>query len=47
MSIFHTGIATSFLGNIAIADRGFNCQDQARMFLAEVKIPPLQKERNN
>ena len=32
-----------FLGDVVIADRGFTCQEQARMFLAEVKIPPFTK----
>ena len=29
------------LGDIILADRGFTCQEQARMVLAEVKIPPF------
>ena len=32
-----------FLGDVVIADRGFTCQEQARMLLAEVKIPPFMK----
>ena len=30
-------------GDIVIADRGFTCDDYARMALAEVKIPPFTK----
>ena len=32
-----------FLGDVVIADRGFTYQEQARMLLAEVKIPPFKK----
>ena len=31
------------LGDVVLADRGFTCNDQARMVLAEVKIPPFTK----
>ena len=32
-----------YLGNVILADRGFTCDDYARMTLAEVKIPPFTK----
>lgn len=28
-------------GDLVLADRGFTCNDKARMVLAEVKIPPF------
>ena len=29
-----------------LADRGFTCNDKARMVLAEVKMPPFTKGKN-
>lgn len=30
-------------GDLVLADRGFTCNEKARMVLAEVKIPPFTK----
>ena len=34
---------TYFVGDLVLADRGFTCNDKARIILAEVKIPPFTK----
>ena len=31
----------NFIGDIILADRGFTCDEYARMAMAEVKIPPF------
>lgn len=33
----------SHIGDIILADRGFTCDDYARMVMAEIKIPPFTK----
>ena len=38
-------VISSFPGGLILADRGFTCDEYARMSLAEVKTPPFTKGR--
>ena len=36
-------IKYTFIGDVVLADRGFTCNEKARMYLAEVKASPFTK----
>ena len=44
----HSGLLRHLLpGDVVLADRGFNIQEAAGMYCAEVKIPPFTKGSNS
>ena len=47
-NIYYLGPYVTYdIGDVILADRGFNCNEYVRMVLAEAKTPPLLKERTN
>jgi len=43
----HTVLNITFAGDVVLANRGFTCNEKARMYLAEVKTPPFTKGKSN